>query len=186
MEDVEGFDPGSLDTFLHMNDMNNNALERYEPYQKGDYTAVVEHTPSTSSVAPTSDLIDFLGDDSATVAAPSGPANDLDGLFGPASTPAFATTPSPPLAQHADSRASIMAAFNQQPTHAFNPQPAQPQFGQFGTGAGVFAGSGTSSPFVTSTPGAQGQNQFGGGIMSPSTPRPGSATPPAPSAAAPS
>ncbi|KAG8720767.1 hypothetical protein FRC09_009013 [Ceratobasidium sp. 395] len=78
-----------------------------------------------------------------------------------------------------------MAAFNQQPTHAFNPQPAQPQFEHFGTRAGVFAGSGMSLPFGTSTPGAHGQNQFGGGIMLPTTPCPGSAAPSAPPAAVP-
>ncbi|KAG8767785.1 hypothetical protein FRC12_006048 [Ceratobasidium sp. 428] len=183
--DAEESDPEALDTFLHMNDMINNVLERYERYQKGDYTAVVEQTPSAAGAAPKSDLIDFFGEDSAATAAPSNPANDLDGLFGPASTSATATTPSPPPAQHADPRASIMAAFNQQPTHAFNPQPAQPQFGQFGTGAGVFGGSGTSSPFGSSTPGTQGQNQFGGGIMLPTTPRPSSAAPSAPPAAPP-
>ncbi|KAG9124409.1 hypothetical protein FRC07_011723 [Ceratobasidium sp. 392] len=173
--EAEEGDPESLDTFLHINDMINNVLDRYERYQKGDYTAVVEQTPSASGAAPKSDLIDFFGDDSATAAAPSNPANDLDGLFGPVSSTTSAPSPAP--AQHADPRASIMAAFNQQPMQA-----SQPQFGQFG-GASSFGGinlgeNRTNSPFGSSTPGGQGQSQFiGGGIMLPTTPRPGSAAP---------
>ncbi|KAG9103431.1 hypothetical protein FRC06_010849 [Ceratobasidium sp. 370] len=190
--EAEEGDPESLDTLLHMNDMMNNVLDRYERYQKGDYSAVVEQTLSTSGAAPKSDLIDFFGDDSATTTAstgPSNPANDLDGLFGPPST--STSSPSPPPAQHADPRASIMAAFNQQPT-----QPSQSQFGQLGgmsmggpSQFGGMAGGRTNSPFGSSTPGAQGQSHFGGGIMLPSTPSPGSAAPlaaaPAPPAAAP-
>ncbi|KAG9120501.1 hypothetical protein FRC07_003972 [Ceratobasidium sp. 392] len=174
--EAEEGDPESLDTFLHINDMINNVLDRYERFQKGDYTAVIEQTPSASGAVPKSDLIDFFGDDSAAAAAPSNPANDLDGLFGPASSTTSA--PSPPPAQHADPRASIMAAFNQQPVQA-----SQPQFGQFG-GANQFGGinlgeNRTNSPFGSSTPGGQGhgQSQFGGGIMLPTTPRPGSAAP---------
>lgn len=64
------------------------------------------------------------------------------------------------------------------------PGPSYPtnQFGgpganQFGGSPAQFAGgSGTQSPFGgTSTPGSGSQAHFGGGIMLPSTPRPGSA-----------
>ncbi|KAG9124411.1 hypothetical protein FRC07_011725 [Ceratobasidium sp. 392] len=103
---------GIADTFLHTNGMIDNVLDRYERYQKGVDTAVVEQ-------------ISFASDDSATTTAPSNPANDLDGLFGPA--PSTTSAPSPSPAQHTDPRASIMAAFNQQPMQA-----SQPQFGQFG------------------------------------------------------
>ncbi|KAG8775670.1 hypothetical protein FRC12_001336 [Ceratobasidium sp. 428] len=95
--------------------MVNDVLERYGQYQKGDYTIVVEQTPSRSGAAPKSDLIDFFGDDSSTTAAPSNPGNDLGGLFGPASTSPTATTPFPPPVQH-NPRTSITAGFNQQPT----------------------------------------------------------------------
>ncbi|QRV78093.1 ADP-ribosylation factor family [Ceratobasidium sp. AG-Ba] len=179
--DAEEGDPESLDTFLHINDMINNVLDRYERFQKGDYSAVMEQTPSGSgTAAPKSDLIDLLGDDSANTApAASGPANELDGLFGPPSS--SSPPPTQPQQHGADPRASIMAAFNQQPM-----QPAQSQFGQFGGmgmnmgGApnqfgGMVGGSGTQSPspFGNSTPGGQ----FPGGIMLPTTPRPGSTAP---------
>jgi len=189
--EAEEGDPESLDTFLHINDMINNVLDRYERYQKGDYTAVVEQTPSTTGAAPKNDLIDFFGDDNASAGAgqpAAGPANDLDGLFGP-STSAPVPSGSPPPS--ADPRASIMAAFSQPPV-----QPQTQQFGQFGGAAPAYTpnlfggpganqfggpsqfagGSGTQSPFGgSSTPGGHGQGQFGGGIMLPTTPRPGSA-----------
>ncbi|KAH7338476.1 VHS domain-containing protein [Rhizoctonia solani] len=49
--EAEEGDPESLDTFLHMNDMINNVLDRYDRFQKGDYSATVEPTPSTSTAA---------------------------------------------------------------------------------------------------------------------------------------
>ncbi|CAE6405302.1 unnamed protein product [Rhizoctonia solani] len=189
--EAEEGDPESLDTFLHMNDMINNVLERYDRFQKGDYSATIEPTPSTSNTAaPKDNLIDFFGDDntaSAPSAAPSGPANDLDGLFGPsAAAPAASSSTSPP--PQPDARASIMAAFNQsqpqtpyfnqfgaQPFHA--PSPAQFGAPTQGTASPQFAG-GTGSPFGgTATPTSQSHY---GGIMLPTTPRPGSAAPAAP------
>ncbi|CAE6417104.1 unnamed protein product [Rhizoctonia solani] len=185
--EAEEGDPESLDTFLHINDMMNNVLERYDRFQKGDYSATMEPTPSTSTAAaPKDNLIDFFGDDdsaNAPAPAPSGPGNDLDGLFGPStSAPATSSSASPP--PPSDARANIMAAFNQH-------QPQTQQFNQFGTsmfhspsptqfGAPVQAavpppqyGGGTASPFGgTATP----TSQFGG-IMLPTTPRPGSAAP---------
>ncbi|CAE6488598.1 unnamed protein product [Rhizoctonia solani] len=185
--EAEEGDPESLDTFLHMNDMINNVLERYDRFQKGDYSAAAEPTPSTSATAaPKDNLIDFFGDDDAAAApAPSGPANDLEGLFGPSTTaPTASSSASPP--PQSDARANILAAFNQ-------PQPQASQFNQFGaqqfqspspTQFGVSAqaaphfGRGSASPFGgAATP--TSQSQFGS-IMLPSTPRPGSAAPAAP------
>ncbi|KAJ1304989.1 hypothetical protein OPQ81_000032 [Rhizoctonia solani] len=185
--EAEEGDPESLDTFLHMNDMINNVLERYDRFQKGDYSVTAEPAPSTStSAAPKDNLIDFFGDEDTAAAPPpgsSGPASDLEGLFGPLTTAPAASSSSPPPQSNA--RANIMAAFNQ-------PQPQtihSNQFGvqtfhsptpsQFGTPAQAAAaphfGGGTASPFGgTATP--TSQSQFGG-IMLPVTPRPGSAAP---------
>ncbi|KAB5591381.1 hypothetical protein CTheo_5172 [Ceratobasidium theobromae] len=184
--EAEEGDPESLDTFLHVNDMINNVLDRYERYQKGDYSVVAEPTQTTSGAAPKNNLIDFFDDDSSSApkAGPSGPVNELDGLFGPASASAVpATSASPP--PQSDARANIMAAFNHPQAQAqqlgqfgapqfhspiptqFGPAPTQPQFGtatppQFGG----------HSPFGAATPNSQ--SQFGG-IMLPTTPRPSSA-----------
>ncbi|CAE7143685.1 unnamed protein product [Rhizoctonia solani] len=187
--EAEEGDPESLDTFLHMNDMMNNVLERYDRFQKGDYSALAEPTSSTSNTtAPKDNLIDFFGEDdtaSAPAPVPSGPANDLDGLFGPStSAPAASSSASPP--PQSDARTNIMAAFNQSQPQApyFNQFGAQPLYSpspaQFGAHAHAAAaphfGGGTASPFGgKATP----TSQFGG-IMLPTTPRPGSAAPAAP------
>ncbi|CAE6349092.1 unnamed protein product [Rhizoctonia solani] len=183
--EAEEGDAESLDTFLHMNDMINNVVERYERFQKGDYSATIEPTASTSNTAgPKDNLIDFFGDDDAAAAsAPvsSGPANDLDGLFG--SSAAVPTASSPPPQSNA--RANIMAAFNQPQTPQLNQFGAQPfysptpaQFGAPTQAAAPSLGSRTASPFgggATSTP----QSQLGS-IMLPITPRPSSSAPSAP------
>ncbi|CAE6394447.1 unnamed protein product [Rhizoctonia solani] len=191
--EAEEGDPESLDTFLHINDMINNVLERYDRFQKGDYSATAEPTPSTSTsntAAPKDNLIDFFGDDDAAAApvgAQPGPVNDLDGLFGP-STAAPTTSSSSAPPPQSDARANIMAAFNQSQPQApyFNQFGAQPFHSpsptQFGTpaqaGASPHFGGGTGSPFGgTATPTSQPQH---GSIMLPTTPRPGSAAPAAP------
>ncbi|CAE6418919.1 hypothetical protein ACGC1H_006157 [Rhizoctonia solani] len=189
--EAEEGDPESLDTFLHINDMINNVLERYDRFQKGDYSATAEPTPSTSNTtAPKDNLIDFFGDDdtaAAPVGAQSGPVNDLDGLFGPSTAAPTASSSSAPPPQ-TDARANIMAAFNQSQPQApyFNQFGAQPFHSpsptQFGAPAQAAAsphfGRGTGSPFGgTATPTSQSQH---GGIMLPATPRPGSAAPAAP------
>ncbi|GAB1521072.1 ARF-binding protein [Rhizoctonia solani] len=184
--EAEEGDPESLDTFLHMNDMINNVIERYERYQKGDYSATIEPVASTSNTnAPKDNLIDFFGDDEASAApASSGPANDLDGLFGsstPASPTSSSTSPPPQL----NARANIMAAFNQPQASQLNQFGTQPFFSptpQFGAPAQTVVpphlGSGAASPFGgAATP--TSQSQFGG-IMLPTTPRPSPATPSAP------
>ncbi|KDN33345.1 hypothetical protein RSAG8_13562, partial [Rhizoctonia solani AG-8 WAC10335] len=185
--EAEEGDPESLDTFLHMNDMINNVLERYDRFQKGDYSATAEPTPSTSNTAaPKDNLIDFFGDGdtgSATAAAPSGPANDLDGLFGPSTVAPTTSSPTSPPPQ-SDARANIMAAFNQPQSQApyFNHQFHSPSPTQFGAPAQAAAsphfGGGSASPFGgAATP--TSKSQFGG-IMLPATPRPGSAAHAAP------
>ncbi|CEL63503.1 putative ADP-ribosylation factor-binding protein C25H2,16c OS=Schizosaccharomyces pombe (strain 972 / ATCC 24843) GN=SPBC25H2.16c PE=1 SV=1 [Rhizoctonia solani AG-1 IB] len=189
--EAEEGDPESLDTFLHMNDMINNVTERYERFQKGDYSATIESDPSTSSATvPKDNLIDFFGDDdTATTAASasSAPANDLDGIFGPSAVVSSTSSPASPPPTNA--RANIMAAFNQpQASHVSQfgaPQFHSPAPTQFGapTQTAAHLGSGAASPFGgAGTP--TSQSQFGG-IMLPTTPRPGSAAPSAPSSSQP-
>ncbi|KDQ11558.1 hypothetical protein BOTBODRAFT_114262 [Botryobasidium botryosum FD-172 SS1] len=46
ISDAETEDPESLDTFLSINDLINNVLDRYERYQRGDFTAAPAPEPS--------------------------------------------------------------------------------------------------------------------------------------------
>jgi len=77
--DAESDDPESLDTFLSINDLINNVLDRYERYQNGDFSAAPQLEPS----GPTN-LIDFDADQGLTGASgqSSNPVDDLESLFG--------------------------------------------------------------------------------------------------------
>jgi len=86
--EAETDDPESLDTFLSINDLINNVLDRYERYQKGDYTA-----PPAQEPAQRLDLIDFdLDQGPPSSSGTTNPIDDLASLFGGLSAPT--TTPS--------------------------------------------------------------------------------------------
>ncbi|KIY71548.1 VHS-domain-containing protein [Cylindrobasidium torrendii FP15055 ss-10] len=103
ISDAEAHDSEELDTFLQMNDLLNNSLERYEAYKRGDYTAAANPVPREFA-QPQSDLslIDF-DDGSSGAAAPLPPSSgtdDLAGLFGSSQSPPT-YSPSPMNANNA-------------------------------------------------------------------------------------
>ncbi|KAG9009788.1 hypothetical protein FRB90_008138 [Tulasnella sp. 427] len=196
----EGDEPGeteSLETFLHMNDLLNGVLDRYERYKKGDYSVQAVQTHPHSSAPVKNDLINFMDDDGPSTAT-SGPgaatgsgksaADDLAELFGPPST---SSAPSAPTV----SSFSLLAATSQpQPSfpsagYGFNAQqqPQRPQqptttfFSNPAFGGNSFGGV-SNVPFGTSTPPPGASTGAGalGGIALPTTPN-RSITPVAPS-----
>jgi len=84
ISDAETEDSESLDTFLQINDQINTVLNRYEAFQKGDYSFSSNPIPAElggSSAKNNLSLIDF--DDSApSNSGSAGGVNDLAGLFG--------------------------------------------------------------------------------------------------------
>lgn len=76
ISDAQTDDPESLDTFLSINDLINNVLDRYERYQKGDFSAAPQAEPASAS-----NLIDFDGEQSGSANATS-VVDDLESLFG--------------------------------------------------------------------------------------------------------
>lgn len=190
----EGDEPGeteSLETFLHMNDLINGVLDRYERYKKGDYSVQALQTQPQSSAPVKNDLINFLDDD-GPLASTGGPsvaggssgksaADDLAELFGP---PSISSAPSAP----AVSSFSLLAATSQPQSsfpsagYSFSPAPQQQQpqqqqqpttafFSNPAFGGGSFGGVATV-PFGTSTPppGSSSSGAMLGGIALPTTP----------------
>jgi len=136
ISEAETDDPESLDTFLSINDLINNVLDRYERYQRGDYSA-----PPPPEPAAKSDLIDFDLDQGTSGSAPipTAPADDLASLFGggpsaPAPTPSSA--PVPP----GYSSTPLYGTSNGQPGwsagSAFSPSTPSSPFGAGGAATG--------------------------------------------------
>ncbi|KAF8310506.1 VHS-domain-containing protein [Clavulina sp. PMI_390] len=73
-------DPEALENFLSINDLINNVLDRYERYQKGDFSAAPQPQATVAN-----DLIDFDAGQSAT-SGPTSAANELEELFGGSSS----------------------------------------------------------------------------------------------------
>ncbi|KAG8914707.1 hypothetical protein FRC01_003955 [Tulasnella sp. 417] len=187
----EGDEPGeteSLETFLHMNDLLNGVLDRYERYKKGDYSVQALQTQPASTAPPKNDLINFMDDDGPTsTGGPSATggstgksaADDLAELFGPPSTSSAPKAP-------AVSSFSLLAASSQPQSsfpsagYAFNstPQPQQQQqpsttfFSNPAFGGGSSFGGVSNVPFGTSTPppGSSSSGGMLGGIALPTTP----------------
>jgi len=157
----------SLDTFLHMNDLINSVLDRYERYKKGDYSAA----PLPTSVGGKSDLINFESEDAPS--APKGASSavgtggsgrltdELADLFGP---PTTSSAPAPVssfnlLATSGPSQAPIPSA-----GFTFNQSLHQPALNN----------NTPLMPFGTSTPPPGASSSGGanllGGIALPSTP----------------
>jgi len=157
--DAESDDPESLDTFLSINDLINNVLDRYERYQKGDFTAAPQPEPS----GPTN-LIDFDADQglTGTSGQSSNPVDDLESLFG--GGPSSSTSPlsssqqqplgaislgmgTPTLQSHTNPSTSF---FSQQPIVPTPPTSPKP-LGQTSTGGSLwnnpaFGGVARSTP----------------------------------------
>ncbi|KAG9037835.1 hypothetical protein FS837_001360 [Tulasnella sp. UAMH 9824] len=170
----EGDEPGeteSLETFLHMNDLLNGVLDRYERYKKGDYSVQALQTQPPSTAPPKNDLINFMDDDgpSSSTGGPGAAtgksaADDLAELFGPPST---SSAPSVP----AVSSFSLLAASSQ-------PQSTFPSAGYSFNGAPPLQQQQPTTTFF-SNPAFGGNNSFGGVSNVPfgtSTPPPGSSS----------
>jgi hypothetical protein len=134
-------DSESLDTFLQINDQINTVLGRYDAFRRGDYEAARNPAPSQyaaqAQAQAASSLIDF-DDPTPAPGASSGPANDLEALFGglssappvnPASSPPPvnpATRPTPPQpTTQAQLGGSIMLPATPTPSPGHSPIPAQ-------------------------------------------------------------
>ncbi|KIM86588.1 hypothetical protein PILCRDRAFT_815824 [Piloderma croceum F 1598] len=123
ISDAETEDSESLDTFLQINDQINTVLNRYEAFQKGDYSFSSNPIPAElggSSAKNDSSLID-LDDSAPSVGGLTGGVDDLASLFGSAlPTSSVSPPPLPPGVNNA-TRPPISS-------HTYSPQQ-QPQFG---------------------------------------------------------
>lgn len=162
--DAESDDPESLDTFLSINDLINNVLDRYERYQKGDFTAAPQPEPS----GPTN-LIDFDADQGLTA---SHPVDDLETLFG--GGPSSSISPSsstqqplgaislgmgtPTVQPHQASSSSFFSQHPTTPTPSISPKPPiQATGGSLWSNPAFGAGMARSTP-----PPMSGSPAFGG------------------------
>ncbi|KAJ7363755.1 VHS domain-containing protein [Mycena albidolilacea] len=179
-------DTESLDTLLQINDQINTVLERYDAFRRGDYEAARNPVPSQYAAAAqaqaASSLIDF--DDPTPAAGASGPANDLEALFGglgsappvnlagspPPVNPA--TRPAPPPQTQSQLGGSIVLPSTPSPGPAQIPrQPAPP--GYFNTSAArpqqpVYGGASLAQPAYSN--GAQ-QPPYSSGASIPQQPQ---------------
>ncbi|KAI6129377.1 VHS domain-containing protein [Pisolithus croceorrhizus] len=158
VSDAESDDPESLNAFLEANDQINNALARFEAFQRGDYNAVASIPTSMGSTSPEganggTSLIEFDDGPSASGTGAGNNGNPVDDLTSLFNTPASVQ---PPPVNHA-TRPAISSPF---PTSASTQSPPQgPQFGSImlpGTPtsrrtspSGSYFGSSTSPPSVT-------------------------------------
>ncbi|KAG8991044.1 hypothetical protein FRB93_002933 [Tulasnella sp. JGI-2019a] len=166
----------SLDTFLHINDLINNVLERYERYKKGDYSQVLP-----ASVAGGNDLIGLDNEEAASSAtarkAGTGSralSDELADLFGPPTTSnaptsvsSFSLFSSAGQAQQPPPIPSAGFGFNlAQNQSSFQQQHAPMHFGNNNAPLMPF-GSSTPPPGASSS---NGSSTLLGGIALPSTP----------------
>ncbi|EIM79650.1 VHS-domain-containing protein [Stereum hirsutum FP-91666 SS1] len=188
ISDAESEDPESLDTYLQINDQINSVLNRYESYQKGDFTAAANPIPAElagSSVQNDLSLIDF--DDAPTPPPTSSqshsnngngtPADDLAGLFSVSgSAPVHGYGHGQGAGSNGNGNgngiASIMSQFNAAPaqqskSYFQQPQQQQQQAQHPGTRAGMGMGMGSHPSFGgVGIGGAMGsvQPQYSGGM----------------------
>jgi len=118
INDAQADDPESLDTFLSINDLINNVLDRYERYRKGDYSSPPEAQPSAAN-----DLIDFDGDQSRTSRGPKSDAAELEELFGGLPSPPPTTNPA-----QAPRQAISLGSPSPAPQTSSSPPSSFPQF----------------------------------------------------------
>ncbi|KAG8881378.1 hypothetical protein FRB97_009643 [Tulasnella sp. 331] len=162
----------SLDTFLHINDLINNVLDRYERFKKGDYS---QATPTP--VAGGNDLIGLDDEETLTSTAKGstgsrGMTEELADLFGPPTTSNAPTSVS---------SFSLFSSGNVQQAppipsagYGFNLAQNQSTFQQ--QGPMNFSNNGPLMPFGSSTPppgasaSSAGVSNMLGGIALPSTP----------------
>jgi len=161
ISDAETEDSESLDTFLQINDQINTVLNRYEAFQKGDYSFSSNPIPAElggSSTKNDLSLID-LDDSAPSNGGLTSGVDDLASLFGSALPTSSTSPPPPPPGVNNATRPPISS--QQQPRFGSIMLPGTPKAGSAG---GSRAGSPNSFGNAIGARNAMGMNNMSMGM----------------------